>query len=105
MVSALNSGTSASPASMNLLRCLSFYGAAYGFCMSSVHVPGAHNTVADAISRNNITVVNSVLSQASRELIPTPVVDLLVTARPEWGSETWTQLLVRSLTEELRTPL
>ena len=72
--------------------------------MSCVHVPGALNTVADALSRDNFDVVHSFLPQDSLERVPAAIVELLVTTRPDWGSPAWTDLFTRSLARELQTP-
>ena len=52
VVSVIKSGTTSSQQSMHLLRCLFFYCAFYRFSVSCMHVPGALNTVADALSRD-----------------------------------------------------
>ena len=51
----------------HLLHCLSFYCAFYSFCMSCVHIPGADNGVADALSWDNTTSVSFLLPQALLE--------------------------------------
>ena len=104
VVSVIKSGTTSSQQSMHLLRCLFFYCAFYRFSVSCVHVPGALNTVADALSRDNFDVVHSFLPQASLEHVPAAIVELLVTTRPDWGSPAWTDLFTRSLARELQTP-
>ena len=76
----LKSRTTTSILSMHLLHCLSFYCAFYSFSMSCVHIPGVENIVADALSRDNLTLVSSVLPQASLEHIPSPIVELLIPA-------------------------
>ena len=104
MVSIFKSRTTTSVLSMHLLHCLSFYCAFYSFSMSCVHIPGVENVVADALSRDNLTLVSSLLPQASLEHILSPIVELLITTRPDWGSPTWIDLFVGSLTVGLRTP-
>ena len=74
-----------------------FYCAFYRFSMSCVHVPGALNTVADALSRDNFEVVYCCLPQASLECVPAAIVELLVTTRPDWWSPAWTDLFTRSV--------
>ena len=100
----LKSRTTTSLLSMHSLRCLSFYCAFYSFSMSCVHIPGVENVVADVLSQDNLTLASSLLPQASLEHIPSPIVELLITTRPDWGSPTWIDLFVGSLTGGLRTP-
>ena len=56
VVSILQSKSAKSPQLMYLLRCFAFFSAYYHFHTSCVHVPGAMNTPADALSRNNLTL-------------------------------------------------
>ena len=104
VVSSLQTGTAKSPQLMHLLRCFAFYSAYYRFHSSCVHVPGAMNTAADALSRNNMTLFLSLAPQAQRCPIPSPLIELLITTRPDWGSPAWTQLFLLSLTEGLPDP-
>ena len=41
----------------SLLRCLFFYAVVFNFHFSATHIPGAFNWVADAISRNHLSLV------------------------------------------------
>ena len=100
----VKSGTTISHQSMHLLHCLFFYCAFYRFSVSCMHVYGAFNMVADVLSRDNFEVVHSFLPQASLECIPTSIVELLVTTRPDWGFPAWTDLFTYLLARELQTP-
>ena len=104
VVSILRTRTAKSPQLMHLLRCFAFYCAYYRFHTSCVHVPGAMNKAADALSRNNLRLFLSLAPQAQRCLIPYPLKELLITARPDWGSPAWTQLFLGSLTGVLPDP-
>ena len=73
----------------HLLRCLYFYSAIFLFEFSAEHVPGVRNTAADAVSHNNIALFFSLLLQASRVQIPVPLLDLLLSQQPSWGSARW----------------
>ena len=84
------------PRTHHLLRCFYFYAAFYQFDYCIVHVPGINNTLADAISRDNLSLFHSFLPQALRVHVPPMVLDLLLTQDPDWGSATWT-LLVNTL--------
>ena len=63
-----------------------------------MHIPGVDTVVADTQSRDNLTLVSSLLPQASLEHIPSPIVEQLITTRPDWGSPTWIDLFIGSLT-------
>ena len=84
VVSILNMKTSKAPQLMQLLRCFSFYCAFYCFHVSCMHVPGAMNVAADALSRNNLPLFSSLVPKAHQYAIPTALVELLITSRPDW---------------------
>ena len=67
-----------------LLRCLFFYASVFHFHFSSHPIPGIHNVVADAISRNNLSLLSSLLPQATRITIPPAVAEFLLLT-PDWG--------------------
>lgn len=104
VVEIMKSRTARDPLLMHLLRCLVFYAASFGFHFSAEHVPGVDNTAADAISRNNIPLFLSLVPQMPRVTIPHPVLDLLVTKRPNWGSQDWTALFASSLIRAYQQP-
>ena len=83
---------------MHLLRCLAFYAAYFRFQFYATHVPGALNTAADALSRNNMSLFTSLVPQGQQLCVPAVVLDLLVHVRPDWGSNSWTSFFTRSLT-------
>ena len=74
---------------MSLLRCFSFIVHFIAF-MFHMHVPGAMNAAADAQSRNNLPLFSSLVPQACQYAIPIALVKLLITNRPDWGSQAWT---------------
>ena len=80
-----------------LLRCLFLYAAYFNFHYSATHIPGSLNTTADAISRNNLTLLYSLLPQVEHSTIPHAVLDLLVLQTPDRRSASWTELFVHSL--------
>ena len=100
VVSILNTKTSKAPQVMHLPRCFSFYCAFYCafycFRVSCMHVPGAINAAADALSHNNLPLF-SLVPQACQYAIPTALVELLITSIPDWGLPAWTQQFIRSL--------
>ena len=101
VVEILTSRTSKDHLLMHLVRCLAAF---FGFQFVAQHVPGVLNTVADAISRNNIPLFLSIFPQVPRVTLPQPLLDLLVIKRPDWGSSDWTKLFVSSLARDLQSP-
>ncbi len=94
VVAIVNSGTSKNPHAMNLVRCLSFLAATYEFRMSAVHMRGIHNTLADALSRNNLNLFHSLHPQANRDAVPIPMaaLDLILLQEPDWTTKDWTKM-------------
>ncbi len=94
VVAIVNSGTSKNPHAMNLARCLSFLAATYEFRMSAVHLRGTHNTLADALSRNNLNLFRSLHPQANRDAVPIPMaaLDLILLQEPDWTTKDWTRM-------------
>ena len=94
VVALLNSGCSREEQLMHLMRCLVFITAKYNFVVSASHVKGTCNDLADALSRNNRAYFLSNYPQAQRSptTIPQALVDLLITAKPDWISPHWTTL-------------
>ena len=106
VVCLLNSLSSPDAHLMHFLRCLPFYAANYRFTFEAAHIPGTQNVAADAISRNNIPLFLSLQPQAPhvQVMIPQPVMELLITRQPDWGSHTWTHLFNASLNMDLANP-
>ena len=69
VVSALHKGHTQDVTLTHLIRCLEFLAAFHGFHFSLVHVPGRLNEAADALSRSNLTLFQSLLPQALQESI------------------------------------
>ena len=101
VVSVLKSRTAETPFQMHLLRCFSLYCGIFHFTYSVMHVPGARNSAADALSRNDINLFSFLVPQTPHSAVPQATFDLLVQSRPEWGSQSWTNLFSRSLAEVL----
>lgn len=97
VVSILETGTCKDPHVMTLLRSLFFVTAKYNILISALHIPGKHNIIADALSRNNMRVFFDAHPQAlkSPQAIPATLMDLLVHRRPDWTSPNWTSMFNR----------
>ena len=91
VVHVLRARTSKHPLVMHLLRSLYFFVAEWEIVLWAEHIPGELNTLADAISRNLMQVFRQAapLAQEAPTLIPAPILQLLVTERPDWTSPTW----------------
>ena len=101
VVAILNSRTARDPILMHLLRCFSFYSAYFQFHFSAEHIAGVMNTAADALSRNNLTLFSSLVPQVPQISLPPSLRQLLITTKPDWGSQAWTNLFASSLLEVL----
>jgi len=99
VVAVLNKRTAKSPPLAHLLRCFSFYSAYYDFHFSAEHIPGIHNTAADALSRDNMPLFHSLVPHGCQWVLPPSLEELLIHARLDWGSTEWTTLFISSLTE------
>ena len=59
---------------MHVLRCLFFIWANFDLYLEAVHLPGVHNQLADAISRDNLDVLFSQVSATHHSRSPLPPV-------------------------------
>jgi len=90
-VAVVNAGYSKVAAVMHLLRCLFFIRAR---CQSANHTPGAQNSWADAVSRNNISLFLSQVPNVEnfrQTTIPEELAALLLNQSINWTLEIWTQ--------------
>ena len=96
VVSVVNSGYSKDPLLMHLIRCLFFVLAAWDIAS---HIPGVLNVVADAISRNNLSLLFEKVPGASHSptKIPQELAELLVISRPDWTAQSWRNLFMSCL--------
>ena len=97
VVAILQKRSAKDPITHHLVWCFYFYSAFFQFQYSIEHISGTHNTAADALSRNNLTLFSSLVPQAVKTDIPPAVVELLVTQRPDWGSPRWITLFKDTL--------
>lgn len=78
---------------MHLTRLLIFFACYHQFWFVASHIPGVENVLADAISRNNLSLFYSQVPQAAQTptRIPLPLIELL-TLDASWTSTTWMEL-------------
>ena len=71
---------------MHLLRCLHFFCAMYDIKLRAKHIAGVHNTIADAILRNNLSILFAQVPQAERVASPVPhkLLQFLGNNQPNW---------------------
>ena len=109
----INSGTSRDPKVMALIRCLHFIIARHNLLLSATHIAGTENTLADALSRNNLPLFFAHLPQVNRRPSPIPpaLIDLLVHSKPDWTSRSWSSMFstifmqLSPQTQSVPTPL
>ena len=94
VVALLNSGAVRDESLMHLMRCFSFVSAKFNFVFSACHIRGKDNVLADALSRDNLSLFLMGYPQA--QLSPTPLPDalqdILILQRPDWTSLDWIRL-------------
>ena len=94
VVSIVNQRSSKNKEAMHLARCLAFIAGKFDFHMEAIHIKGANNILADALSQNNLLLFQSLHPQADKESSPIPesLLDLLIISKPDWTSKNWTEL-------------
>ena len=105
VVAILKSGWCKDNMAMHLLRSLFFWLAMYQVSILSEHIPGANNGPANALSRNNVSYFMSQVPIASQQKteVPQELIELLLTRRPDWTSQSWRVLLESISQKALRT--
>ena len=88
---------------MGLIRCLHFITARFDLLLRATHIAGIENSLADALSRNNLPFFFNHHSQANRtpSSIPSALLDLLVHSRPDWTSPTWNTMFNTTFNQHL----
>lgn len=94
VVAVVNTGSSRDKSMMQLIRSMFFLVAHFSVQIRAVHVKGASNVAADALSRNDFLRFLQVVPDAAEHPTPIPqeLVSLLVREKPDWMSPRWTQL-------------
>lgn len=107
VVALVNSGYSRVPSIMHILRCLFFIRAQFQLEVWATHVPGVENSLADAISRDNLHLflLQAPTSSNHRRAIPQDLWRLLTGQQPDWTSQTWTRLFASSFQQASPQPL
>ena len=99
VVFAINKGSARDPQLMRLLRTLFFLCASFNMTVVARHVPGALNSSADALSRNNqalFLALNLQASQSPKE-VPAALQNLVFRIEVGWTSAEWTKLFKLTL--------
>ena len=92
VVDIINKGSSRDRDVMQLMRCLSFLMAKGEFYMVASHIKGVDNTLADALSRDNLPLFHSLYPQVQPQpaIVPEAMLDLVFIREPEWTCKNWT---------------
>ena len=99
VVAIVNSGRSKDKLAMHLMRCLFFFMARGEYTLKATHIAGKSNVAADALSRNRLPLFRLQVPTAEEHPtpIPPPLVEMLVTIKPDWMSHEWRRLFSISL--------
>ena len=92
LVNAINKGSSKEPVVMHLLRCLLFFSAFFEITIRVAHIPGALNTAADMLSRNQAAQFLRSYPNTSHipAKIPTSLLRIVSPVRLDWTSRAFT---------------
>ena len=101
VVAAVNKGAARDPMLAHLLRILAFATAVLDIQVTACHLPGVHNTSADALSRNRVQQFFSLNPSAVPEIIPP---ELVFNRELSWTLPNWMGLWSASWTAALRLP-
>ena len=91
VVHIIRSRQSKEPNAMHLLRCLALIECSFQFSLVSRHIPGRHNDLADALSRDNLPhfLAHHPQAQPTPTPIPASLYEALVSQKPNWTSTAW----------------
>ncbi len=86
VVAIINRGNSKDAVAMHLMHCLAFIAAKHPFVIMAKHLSGASNTLANALSHDNLPLFRALLPQALPNPTPIPaeLLDLLTLRKPDW---------------------
>lgn len=93
VVDVLGSRCSKEKGLMQLLRCLFFLEACHQFQLSSQHIAGVDNDLADDLSRDRLAEfrVKTTGMNGGHSVIPPSLLQWLLQPRQDWSSPTWNQ--------------
>ncbi len=94
VVATIQSGSCKESVAMHLRRCLAFIEASVPVTIMAEHIRGVDNTVADALSRDNLEAACSVMQGpvGVAVTIPEGLVELLTAPDRSWRERDWTTL-------------
>ena len=95
VVSALNNRTSRDNELIHLLRCLTFFEAKFSCRLVATHISGSRNTLADDLSRDNLSSFFQAVGNISllnQSVPPQPLLDMLINSKPDWTSARWRRM-------------
>ncbi len=101
VVVTIKSGSCKETHAMHLRRCLAFLEASNTFVLVAEHVRGADNVVADALSRDRLSVALICMQEAAAEAEPVPLglVEVLTATGAAWSEQQWKVLQSFTLTK------
>ncbi len=93
VVATIRSGSCKERNTMHMRRCLAFLEAVGMFVLVAEHIKGVDNVVADALSRNNLSLA-TVLQDAAAvpERVPQALVELMTVPMLGWSEQQWDAL-------------
>ena len=94
VVNVLSTRYSRSSPLMHLLRCLFFFEAYYDLYITASHIPGKDNTLADYLSRDQLSLFLMQAPDMPGHASPLPLMamDLLLDPAMDWSSPAWIPL-------------
>ena len=99
LVTAINKGSAKPSIVMHLLRCLWFFCGYFDIILTASHIAGTANTLADQLSRNNMT--NFFKNSVNMCKLPTPlppyILEIVSPDGPDWTSPTFRELFSASI--------
>ena len=75
---------------MHPIQLLVFFAAKYNFWFTAAHIPGKNNVIADALSRNNLSLLRSQAPEADyHPAQPLAALVSLISQNITWTSTSW----------------
>ncbi len=97
----IKSGSCKEAHAMQLRRCLAFLEASNAFVLVAEHIREADNVVADALSRDRLSVALICMQEAAAEAEPVPLglVEVLTATGAAWSEQQWKVLQIFTSTK------